>query len=125
MNVLIVEDDKVLSLLLSKMVEKLDYKVLGIYTKGQDAINKARELTPDLVLMDIMLEDDIDGIQATKEFQKTNSTSKVIYITGNSDSYNRERALETNHVDYLIKPVSLNDLKTSINKIANQKADLN
>lgn len=51
MNVLIIEDDKVLALLLSKMVERLDYHVLGTYAKGSDAIDKAQELTPDLVLM--------------------------------------------------------------------------
>ncbi len=117
MDVLIIEDDKVLSLLLSKMVEKLNLNVIGIFAKGQQAIEKVTELSPDLVLMDIMLEDDIDGIQATEEFQKTNQTSKVIYITGNSDSYNRERAQKTNHVDYLIKPITLDDLKTSIDKI--------
>ncbi len=117
MNVLIIEDDKVLALLLSKMVERLDYHVLGTYAKGSDAIDKAQELTPDLVLMDIMLEDDIDGIEATIEFQKNNKTSKVIYITGNSDSYNRERANSNEYVDYLVKPISLDDLKKSIQKI--------
>lgn len=118
MNVLIIEDDKVLSLLLSKMVERLNYQVVGIYAKGSDAIAKAQELVPDLVLMDIMLEDEIDGIEATKEFQKTNTTSKVIYITGNSDSYNRERANSTEHIDYLVKPVSLDDLRSSLEKFS-------
>jgi CheY-like chemotaxis protein len=99
------------------MVEKLDYKVLGTYAKGSDAITKVQELNPDLVLMDIMLEDDIDGIEATKEFQKTNTSSKVIYITGNSDIYNRERANSTEHIDYLVKPISLDDLKNTIEKI--------
>lgn len=117
MNVLIVEDDKVLSLLLSKMVERLNYKVIGTLAKGSEAIKQTKELVPDLVLMDIMLEDDIDGIEATKEFQKTNSTSKVIYITGNSDSYNRERADSTDYIDYLVKPISLDDLKSSIEKV--------
>lgn len=118
MNVLIIEDDKVLSLLLSKMIENLNFNVIGTFTKGSEAIQKTKELDPDLVLMDIMLEDDIDGIEATVEFQKTNSTSKVIYITGNSDSYNRERANATNFIDYLVKPISLEDLKHSINKIS-------
>lgn len=117
MNVLIIEDDKVLALLLTKMVERLNYHVLGTYTKGSEAIKKTKELSPDLVLMDIMLEDDIDGIDATKEFQKTNTSSKVIYITGNSDSYNRERANSTEHIDYLVKPISIDDLKKSISKI--------
>lgn len=121
MNVLIVEDDKVLSLLLTKMVERLDYNVVGSASKGSEAIEKTIELTPDLVLMDIMLEDDIDGIEATKEFQKTNTTSKVIYITGNSDSYNRDRANATEFIDYLVKPISLDELKSSILKLVTHK----
>jgi len=64
-----------------------------------------------------MLEDDIDGIEATKEFQKTNIASKVIYITGNSDTYTRDRANETDFVDYLVKPISLDDLRRSISKL--------
>jgi CheY-like chemotaxis protein len=119
MNVLIVEDDKVLSLLLTKMIERLNYNVVGTLAKGSEAIEKTLSLSPDLVLMDIMLEDDIDGIEATQQFQKTNRKSKVIYITGNSDSYNRERANSTDYIDYLVKPISLEDLKASINKLTN------
>lgn len=120
MNVLIVEDDKVLSLLLTKMVERLEYNVIGSATKGSEAIRKAIDLSPDLVLMDIMLEDDIDGIEATKEFQKESNAPKVIYITGNSDSYNRDRANTTDYIDYLVKPISLDDLKASISKLTLQ-----
>lgn len=64
MNVLIVEDDKVLSLLLTKMVEKINSTVIDTAVAGSEAITKAKELNPDLILMDIMLEDDIDGIEA-------------------------------------------------------------
>ena len=118
MDVLIVEDDKVLSLLITKMVEKLDYNVVGTTARGSEAIEMAKSLKPDLILMDIMLEDDIDGIAATIEFQKDESVrSKVIYVTGNSDSYNKNRAKETIHEDYLIKPISFRDLKQSIENI--------
>ena len=121
MDVLIVEDDKVLVLLLSKMVEKMQLQVVATTGKGQDAIIKATELNPDLILMDIMLEDDVDGIDAVKSMRKLNQQTPVIFITGNSDPYNKERAQDTNYIDYLIKPVSYEDLRTSVEKIGKKK----
>lgn len=117
MNVFIVEDDKVLSLLLSKMVERLGHTVLGVASKGHDAVDKISQLGPDLILMDIMLEDELDGIEAMKQVREKDIECPVIFITGNSDPYNRERAEETRFVDYLIKPVSYEELTKSINKI--------
>lgn len=115
-NVLIVEDDKVLSLLLIKMVEKLDMNVVATVTEGRKAVEMAKELTPDLILMDIMLEDDMDGIEAMLALQNESIEIPVIFITGNSDSYNRERAQAINYIDYLVKPISYHLLKESIVK---------
>ena len=117
MKVLVVEDDKLLSLLISKMVEKMGLSVIGTAVAGQEAINKVKELTPDLILMDIMLEDDIDGIDVMKQIRKENIGTPVIFITGNSDVYNRERAKKTNYTDYLVKPISFDLLKATIERV--------
>lgn len=117
MRVLIVEDDKVLSLLLSKMVERLGFEVLSVETKGADAIDAIVSTHPDLVLMDIMLEDDITGIQAVEAIRNKDLETPIIYITGNSDSVNREQAAATNYVDYLVKPISFDELKESLDKL--------
>ncbi len=117
MKVLIVEDDKVLSLLLTRMVEKLSLEVAGTVTKGQDAIAKVKELRPDLILMDIMLEDEIDGIEAMTEIRSFNNEVPVIFITGNSDAYNRKRASKIDYTDYLIKPITFDELKNSLSKL--------
>ena len=114
-NVLIVEDDMILSMVLERMILKLNHSVIGKVNAGQAAIDSARELNPDLILMDIQLKDDIDGISAMHEI-RNNSNVPVIYITGNSDEYNLSRAKETGFVDYLIKPIQMSDLKNSINK---------
>lgn len=119
-KVLIVEDDKVLSLLLIKMVEKMNMEVAGTATEGKKAIQLAKELNPDLILMDIMLEDDVDGIEAMLTLQNEGHNFPVIFITGNSDSYNRERAQAINYIDYLVKPISLSILKDSILKLENK-----
>lgn len=122
MKIIIVEDDKVLSLLLSKMIERLNFEVLEIITKGQEAINKIEALKPDLVLMDIMLEDEIDGIDAMIALRKKSITTPVIYITGNSDPINRQRAEITDFEDYLIKPVSFDDLRNTIDKVTQKES---
>lgn len=122
MRIIIVEDDKVLSLLLSKMIERLNFEVLEIITKGYEAITKIESLKPDLVLMDIMLEDEIDGIDAMIALRKRSITTPVIYITGNSDPINRERAAVTDFEDYLIKPVGFDDLRNTIEKVAKKES---
>lgn len=117
MDVLIVEDDKVLSLLLSKMVDKFGANVVGTCVAGQEAIDKAKELSPDLILMDIMLEDHVDGIDAMLQLREDNINTPVIFITGNSDTYNRERAQKTDYIDYLVKPISFDLLKETMKKV--------
>lgn len=118
-KVLIVEDDMIISMVLERMVTKLKHRVADKVITGQAAIDCARELKPDLILMDIQLKDNIDGITAMQEIRKTSSVP-VIYITGNSDQYNLNRARETNFIDYLIKPIQMSDLETSINRAFEQ-----
>lgn len=91
--------------------------VIATAVAGQEAISKAKKLIPDLILMDIMLEDDIDGIDVMKQLRQENIGTPVIFITGNSDVYNRERAKETNYTGYLVKPISFELLKTTISKV--------
>ncbi len=114
-KVLIVEDDMIISMVLERMVLKLQHEVVAKVITGSEAIDAARNYSPDLILMDIQLKDEIDGITAMQEIRKT-SAVHVIYITGNSDQYNLSRAKRTNFVDYLVKPIQMSDLKTSIKK---------
>ncbi|MDZ7806899.1 MAG: response regulator [Gracilimonas sp.] len=121
MKIIVVEDDKVLSLLLSKMIERLGHEVASIVTKGSEAIDQIQALRPDLILMDIMLEDNIDGISVMETIRANELHYPVIYITGNSDPVNLERARSTNFEEYLIKPVSFDDLRENINSVEQKK----
>lgn len=114
-KVLIVEDDMIISMVLERMIKKIGHEVVKKVIAGQDAIDSTFELDPDLILMDIQLKDDIDGITAMENIREK-SDVHVIYITGNSDQYNLERARETNFIDYLVKPIQMTHLKKSINK---------
>lgn len=114
-TVMIVEDDLILNLLYESYLEKLGYDAEGELVYGKTAIEVAKKINPDLIIMDISLEGEIDGITAMQEIRKFSSVP-VIYITGNSDPHHVQRAKETNYVDYLIKPIEFNDLKESIER---------
>jgi len=114
-TVMIVEDDLILNLLYESYLEKLGYDAEGELVYGKTAIEVAKKIKPDLILMDISLEGEIDGITAMKEIRKF-SDVPVIYITGNSDPHHVQRAKETNYLDYLVKPIEFNDLKGSIER---------
>lgn len=114
-KILIVEDDMLLSLVEERLVEKLGHKVVGKATSGEEAIQKYNELSPDLILMDIILKGEMDGIQAMETIRE-HSDVPVIYLSGNSDQYNYERAKETDFTDYLVKPVSSHHLTEPLNR---------
>lgn len=114
-TVLIVEDDLILNLLYESYLERLDFQTEGELVYGKTAIEAAKKLDPDLIIMDISLEGEIDGIEAMLKIREF-SDVPVIYITGNSDPYHVERAKETNYLEYLSKPIEFDDLKNSIEK---------
>ncbi|MGF1671760.1 MAG: response regulator [Balneolaceae bacterium] len=117
-RILIVEDDVLLSLVEERLLKKLGYGVAGKAVDGEDAIKKAKDLTPDAILMDISLKGDMDGVQAMeviREFSKV----PVIYLSGNSDKYNMERAKKTEYIDYLVKPITAEDLVTPLKNAMN------
>ena len=112
-KVLIVEDDLILNLLYESYMEKLGFETQGELVYGKTAIEMTKKIEPDLILMDIALEGDMDGIDAMNEIRKF-SKVPVIYITGNSDPAHKNRAESTDYTDYLIKPVEFSELKNSL-----------
>ncbi len=114
-KVFIVEDDLILNLLYESYMERLGFETTGELVYGKTAVDLVKEIDPDLILMDIALEGEMDGIEAMKKIREF-SDVPVIYITGNSDPHHKERAKETHFLDYLIKPIEFEDLKSSIEK---------
>lgn len=114
-KVLIVEDDLILNLLYESYFDRLGFETEGELVYGKTAIELAKKIEPDLIVMDISLEGDLDGIDAMNEIRKF-SDVPVIYITGNSDPLHVKRAKETNYLDYLTKPIEFEDLKESLEK---------
>lgn len=114
-RILIVEDDYIQSYMMEIMLESLSYDVVGIAETGESAIAMASELKPDLVLIDIMLNGELDGIDAAKKILESSGIS-IIYVTGGSIAYYRKKASQTDYAGILTKPFDRESLAAAINK---------
>ncbi len=112
-SILIVEDEFVIADGIRKSLEKQGYTVCAIVSSGENAIHKAESEKPDLVLMDIMLKGDADGIEAAKQI-RSHLNIPVIYLTAFSDKDILERAKITEPFGYLIKPFKDRELYANI-----------
>jgi CheY-like chemotaxis protein len=112
-KILVVEDENIVALEIKKRLQKLGYIVPSVASTGEDAISKVEGILPDLVLMDIMLKGEIDGIDAAGEIRKRFNIP-VVYLTAYSDEETLQRAKLTEPYGYILKPFEENDLRTTI-----------
>lgn len=112
-KILVVEDETIVALDIESRLRKLNYSVCATVEEGTEAINKAAEHQPDLVLMDIHLQGQITGIQAAEEIYNKYHIP-IIYLTANSDPNTFERAKSTEPLAYLLKPFKEKELNNTI-----------
>ena len=112
-KILIVEDESIVALDMKKTLENFDFEVTDMAGNYNSALNSVRINKPDLIIMDINLENSKDGIETVKKIHKI-SKIPVIYITAYADDNTIIRAIETNPVSYLIKPFNRDELKSNI-----------
>ena len=111
--ILVVEDERLVARDLQATLEDMGYRIPEITDKGELAIEKVAEMKPNLVLMDIRLAGEMDGIEAA-EIITNNFNIPVIYITAHADENTLDRAKLTEPYGYLVKPFDERDLKTTI-----------
>lgn len=112
-NVLVVEDESIVSKDIQHSLKKLGYNVVGAASTGEKAFELAQEKNPDIILMDIMLKGEMNGIE-TAEKVKTELHIPVIYLTAYADESTLAKAKVTEPYGYIIKPFKEVDLHTSI-----------
>ena len=112
-KVLVVEDESVVSKDIQESLKGLGYTVCGTASAGEEAIKKAESLQPDLVLMDIVLKGDIDGVEAAETI-RSRFHIPVIYLTAYSDEHTLNRAKVTEPSGYILKPFDERELHTTI-----------
>jgi|WetSurSiteA1Bulk_404760.scaffolds.fasta_scaffold77814_2 CheY-like chemotaxis protein len=112
-SILIVEDQAIVAMTIETQLVELGYGISGITATGEEAVSMAKNLHPDLILMDIDLAGQIDGIMATEQIKKFMDVP-VIYLTAYSDDETMRRAVATDPASYMTKPFKIHDLMCNI-----------
>jgi two-component system sensor histidine kinase/response regulator len=112
-HILIAEDENIVALHLQSALEVLGYHVPVIVASGEKAVEEAEKARPDLVLMDIMLEGDVDGVEAARQI-RDRVNIPVVYLTAYADDDTLLRARITRPFGYLVKPFDERELHTTI-----------
>jgi len=110
---LIVEDEMIIGANISLQLSKLGYDVTGIVSRGEEAIAHVKQNRPDIVLMDIQLKGELDGIDTVIKMQQE-IDMPVIFLTANADDENFDRAKSTNPYAFISKPFKKLDLQHAI-----------
>ena len=112
-RILIAEDEMVVALDLANRLRRLGYDVCGIVPSGEHVVLQMDELRPDLVLMDIFLQGDLDGIEAAEQVRMAHDVP-IIYLTADTDETTLRRAQLTHPASYLLKPFKERELQICI-----------
>ncbi len=112
-KILIVEDESILALGLKKKLENLGYFVTDIAASGAETIEKVGKNMPDIIMMDIVIKGDIDGIETAAKLNEKYSIP-VIYLTAYADDEILKRAATTEPYGYILKPYKEKELKANI-----------
>lgn len=112
-SILIVEDERITAADIANRLRRLGYNVPAIAYSGEEAVEKAAELRPDLVLMDIHLKGGMDGIQAAERMRDRFGVP-VAYLTGHADDDTLARAKRTAPLGFILKPFDERELHSTI-----------
>ena len=112
-SILIVEDEPIVAKDIQLSLQRLGYRVPATATSGEEAIRKAGDTRPDLILMDIVLKGKMDGVETALHIQRKQDVP-VIYLTAYADNHTLERAKVTSPAAYVLKPYQANELRTTI-----------
>ncbi len=112
-NLLIVENDMNIAVLMRIILERYGYRVNGIVSSGEEAIEATARMKPDVVLMDIGLKGKMCGIEAANRIMKDNGIP-IVYVTAYADKYTMFKAKQGKPIAYITKPFTGIDLKEAV-----------
>ena len=113
-KILIVEDETIVALDTKSTLTKLGYEVIDIVTNYDDAISSFLDKQPDIILMDIFLNNSLSGIEISKKINEISNTP-IIFMSAYCDDEILSQAAKTEPFGYLVKPFNRNDLKSMLN----------
>jgi PAS domain S-box-containing protein/putative nucleotidyltransferase with HDIG domain len=112
-RILIVEDESLVARDIENMAASLGYKVCGVATTGAEAIETAARCRPDIVLMDVVIKGNLDGIEAAEKIWEAWHIP-IVYVTAYADELTLKRAKTTEPFGYILKPFDERELKIAI-----------
>ncbi|RYX95087.1 PAS domain S-box protein, partial [bacterium] len=112
-KILIVEDERIVSIDLKYILTNLGYDVVGLTSKGYEAIEYTLNNKVDAILMDIGLRGDIDGIETAIQIKK-NIDIPIVFVTANSDESTLQRSKEAKPQGYILKPFNDREIRTTL-----------
>jgi response regulator of citrate/malate metabolism len=112
-KVVVVEDDMIIQMFLSRVLTSIGFEVLGEARTCNEVLEIVAKNQPDLILMDVGIAGDKDGIE-TAELLNEKYDIPIIFITGNSDQSTIERAKKVNPVEFIFKPIDEDRLKDKV-----------
>ena len=112
-RILIVEDEAIIAMDLRSRLTSLGYTVVDMAASGEEAIRLAEQTRPDLVLMDVVLKGELDGIRAAEQIRGSLDLP-VVYSTAHSDATTVQRAKSSEPYGYILKPFETRDLYSAI-----------
>lgn len=116
MRILLVEDEEIIAQVHRLYIEMGGNEVIAVTDTAEEACVLAIELEPDLIVMDVRLNGDMDGIDGARQIQKSVQIP-VVYVSGNSDKPTVERSKATLCVGFLVKPVLAEELNNVISSV--------
>lgn len=112
-RILVVEDESLVAKDIQNMLKSLGYEVIDVVSTGEEAVQLAEAMSPDLVLLDIVLKGEIDGIMAAETIWDKLGIP-VVYLTAYADETTLQRAKVTEPFGYILKPFDERELQTTI-----------
>jgi len=112
-KILIVEDDMIIAADVSMQLTKLGYEVIGINIRGEDALKTIESNRPDIILMDIVLKGEMNGIEAAKIILRDDQIP-VVFLTSNSDDATFQQAISAMPYAFISKPFQKADLERTL-----------
>jgi PAS domain S-box-containing protein len=112
-RIMLVDDEAIITMQLEKRLTTMGYEVVGVASSGEQSVQLARELRPDLVLMDIVMPGDVDGIEAASRI-RSELDIPIIFLTAFADEAHLDRAKGAEPFGYLVKPFHEKEVFASI-----------
>jgi CheY-like chemotaxis protein len=115
-RILIVEDERLIAVDLQRRLTRLGYAVVALAASGAEAIQKALALCPDVVLMDIRLQGDMDGVEAAQQIHAS-AAIPVVFMTAYVDEDTQQRVRATSSWGCLYKPFTVHQVQSALEHV--------